>query len=71
MRTGDNLGVEYQRCAKHAQEKDAERRASNMRVLTMPDGRSIQYSKAARKKIPAELIEYIRCVHMGVGSGVG
>ncbi len=67
-----NLGVEYQRCANRAQQKDVERRARGLRVLTMPDGRKLVFSKAARSKIPVQIIEYIRCGCTGTyGLGMG
>ena len=36
---GKPLGVEYQKCAKRAQDRNFERRINSLSVLSKPDGR--------------------------------
>lgn len=50
----------YVKCAQNAQARNLERRDNSLSNLVMPDGRTIMYSKAARAKIPASVIDGIQ-----------
>lgn len=54
------LGPAFVKCANKAQATCARRRKSSMASLKMPDGRTPTFSKAARKKIPQDVIDFIR-----------
>jgi hypothetical protein len=64
----DNLGMAYQKCAQKAQARSRTKREAALSKLTMPDGRWPIFSKAARKKISAEVLDKIRC---GAAGGWG
>lgn len=57
----ENLGREFVKCASRAQARNLQRRDSSLAAMKMPDGRSPKFSKEARKRITADIIEYIRC----------
>ncbi|EFJ42585.1 hypothetical protein VOLCADRAFT_121526 [Volvox carteri f. nagariensis] len=55
-----NVGMEFVRCANAAQERSTSRRGQSLSVLSTADGRKVVFSKAARKRIPKEVIDLIR-----------
>lgn len=55
-----NLGTEFQRCANRAQARSSVRRDQSLAALSTADGRRVTFSKAARSRIPKEVIELIR-----------
>lgn len=57
---GINLGLAYQRCAQKAQARSKVRREQALSKLSMPDGRWPVFGRAARKQIPAAVIDRIR-----------
>eukprot|EP00877_Chromochloris_zofingiensis_P003280 jgi/Chrzof1/12953/Cz07g13220.t1 len=54
------LGAEFQRCASKAQGKNKMRKTSSLAHLALPDGRQVEFAKAARKQIPDEVIQEIK-----------
>jgi hypothetical protein len=57
---GINLGLAYQRCAQKGQARSKVRREQALSKLSMPDGRWPVFGRAARKQIPAAVIDRIR-----------
>ncbi|KAG2489337.1 hypothetical protein HYH03_012167 [Edaphochlamys debaryana] len=55
-----NIAAEFVRCANRAQARSNSRREQSLAALSYPDGRSVLFSKAARKRIPAEVLDLIR-----------
>eukprot|EP00201_Polytomella_parva_P018810 CAMPEP_0175071958 /NCGR_PEP_ID=MMETSP0052_2-20121109/19588_1 /TAXON_ID=51329 ORGANISM="Polytomella parva, Strain SAG 63-3" /NCGR_SAMPLE_ID=MMETSP0052_2 /ASSEMBLY_ACC=CAM_ASM_000194 /LENGTH=722 /DNA_ID=CAMNT_0016339299 /DNA_START=179 /DNA_END=2347 /DNA_ORIENTATION=+ len=54
------LGVHFKQCASTSQLTSNRRRMQSLSGFTLPDGRMIEFSKAARKGIPADLFKEIR-----------
>ncbi|GLI61460.1 hypothetical protein VaNZ11_003852 [Volvox africanus] len=54
------LGLEFLRCANRAQERSVSRRDQSLAVLQTADGRHVTFSKAARNRIPQEVLDLIR-----------
>jgi hypothetical protein len=63
VRLAGGLGAEFQRCARRAQAKNIERRERSLINLMMPDGRTVQFTKAARAAIPASVLREIRSLN--------
>ncbi|GFR48031.1 hypothetical protein Agub_g9863 [Astrephomene gubernaculifera] len=55
-----NVGNEFMRCASRAQQRAATRREQSLAALCTADGRQVSFSKAARKRIPADVLDLIR-----------
>jgi len=55
-----DLGTSFMRCATLAQQRNMDRKAKSLAQLAMPDGRYVDFTKAARKAIPEAVMEAIR-----------
>eukprot|EP00198_Chlamydomonas_reinhardtii_P000192 XP_001689527.1 predicted protein [Chlamydomonas reinhardtii] len=55
-----DVGTEFVRCAARAQQRSASRRDQSLAALSTSDGRHVAFSKAARKRIPQEVLDLIR-----------
>jgi hypothetical protein len=56
-----SLGAEFRRCAARAQRRNQGRKAAALSDLAHPsDGRRVEFTKAARAKIPRSVIDEIR-----------
>jgi hypothetical protein len=56
------LGAEVQRCSARAQKKNSDRRKTSLINLRLPDGRPVDFNRASRRNIPADIIEDIKWV---------
>ncbi|KAG2444547.1 hypothetical protein HXX76_001293 [Chlamydomonas incerta] len=55
-----DVGTEFVRCAARAQQRSSSRRDQSLAALSTSDGRHVAFSKAARKRIPQEVLDLIR-----------
>lgn len=60
MTLGNPLGAEFIKCANRAQSRNMQRKDQSLSNLQMPDGRYLQFDKAARRGIAAGIISRIR-----------
>ncbi|GLC34918.1 hypothetical protein PLESTM_000253900 [Pleodorina starrii] len=58
--TRSNVGAEFMRCANRAQERSTSRRDQSLAAMATADGRHVSFSKAARTRIPQEVLDLIR-----------